>query len=66
MPIPEEYRDLLDPDQVALIEGMVKYSFVVAGALGGLSQFGLACYYRFAQSPAAGKPDGPAGRSRGA
>ena len=44
-----EYNNMLDPDQMAAFQSMIKMSYVIVGIAGGLSQFGLAWYYRSAR-----------------
>jgi len=55
-PIPEGYRELLDEPTIELFQYAIKNCYLMVGILGGLSQFGLAWYYRRAKSPPA--PDG--------
>jgi hypothetical protein len=50
-PIPQEYRSLLDPPTMDLIQSTIKSGYLTIGILGGLSQFGLAWYYYSAKPP---------------
>ena len=45
-PIPPEYRNMLDEPTLELIQNMVRDGYLVIGFVGGISQFGLAWYYR--------------------
>jgi hypothetical protein len=52
-PIPAEYQALLDEPTIDLVENTIKNGYLTVGILGGLSQFGLAWYYRGAKAPPA-------------
>jgi len=47
--VPQEMRDLVDPSMVDFMQTTVVIGYLVIGILGGLSQFGLAWYYRSAK-----------------
>jgi hypothetical protein len=47
-----EVRDLVDPAMIPWIQGVVRITYVTVGVVGGLSQFGLAWYYRSAKAGA--------------
>jgi hypothetical protein len=48
-PMPSEYRELVDPAMTALLQSIMRVGYLVIGIVGGLSQFGLAWYYRSAR-----------------
>jgi hypothetical protein len=47
--IPPEYRDLVDPAMAVLMQSIMRVGYLVIGIVGGISQFGLAWYYRSAR-----------------
>ena len=49
--LPDEYREVMDPDMTGMIQGFERTFYLIVGILGGVSQFGLAWYYRSAQTP---------------
>jgi hypothetical protein len=49
-PIPPAYRELLDEPTLEAFQNTIKNGYLVVGMLGGLSQFGLAWYYRGAKA----------------
>ncbi len=49
VPLPSEYREVMDPPTTALIQGFERAVYLIAAVVGGGSQFGLAWYYRQAQ-----------------
>jgi hypothetical protein len=48
--LPPEYRDLVDAPTMQMIQEMTRLTYLIVGIVGGISQFGLAWYYRSAQS----------------
>jgi hypothetical protein len=48
--IPTEYREVMDPNTTAMIQAFEKVFYLIIGFVGGISQFGLAWYYRRAQA----------------
>jgi hypothetical protein len=48
--VPAEYREVMDPSMPAMIQGFARLFYLTVGVVGGISQFGLAWYYRSAQS----------------
>jgi hypothetical protein len=48
--IPSEYRDVMDPDMTATMQSLERVFYLVIGIVGGVSQYGLAWYYRSAQA----------------
>ena len=48
-PVPPELAGFLDEPTLQSIQQTIKYGYLAIGILGGLSQFGLACYYRIAK-----------------
>jgi hypothetical protein len=49
MPVPTEYREVMDPNMTATIQAFERVFYLIVGIVGGVSQFGLAWYYRCAQ-----------------
>ena len=47
--IPAEYRETMDPNMTGMIQGFEQIFYLIVGFVGGISQFGLAWYYRSAQ-----------------
>jgi len=47
--IPADYREAMEPDMTGTIQLVVMVSYLAIAIVGGLSQFGLACYYRAAR-----------------
>jgi hypothetical protein len=47
--VPAEYREVMDPSTTAVIQGFERIFYLIVGIVGGISQFGLAWYYRSAQ-----------------
>ena len=47
--LPVEYREMVDSSELAVIQGATQGIYLIVGIVGGLSQFGLAWYYRTAQ-----------------
>jgi hypothetical protein len=47
--IPSEYREYMDPDMTSTIQTAVVVGYLAIAIVGGLSQFGLAYYYRAAR-----------------
>ena len=50
IPIPSEYREVMDPDMTGMIQGFERIFYLIVGLVGGISQFCLAWYYRSAQT----------------
>lgn len=50
--LPPEYRDFVDAPTLQLIQETTRLGYLIVGIIGGISQFGLACYYRSAQGKA--------------
>ncbi len=48
-PVPQEYAELLDGPTIDLLQNVIKNGYITVGIVGGLSQFGLAWYYRNAK-----------------
>jgi hypothetical protein len=48
--IPSSMDDLIDPSMMAAMQGLERIIYLVVGVVGGVSQFGLAWYYRSARS----------------
>jgi hypothetical protein len=48
--IPSEYREVMDPSMTVIIQGMERLFYLIVGLVGGVSQFGLAWYYRAART----------------
>jgi hypothetical protein len=49
LPLPAEYKDMIDASQLTMIQGATRAIYLLIGVTGGLSQFGLAWYYRSAK-----------------
>jgi hypothetical protein len=49
IPIPSEYREVMDPDMTGLMQGFERIIYLIIGIVAGGSQFALALYYRSAQ-----------------
>jgi hypothetical protein len=49
IPIPSEYREVMDPSMAGLMQGFERVVYLVIGVVAGGSQFALAWYYRSAQ-----------------
>jgi hypothetical protein len=47
--IPTEYREVMDPSTTGMIQAFERVFYLIIGVVGGVSQFGLAWYYRSAQ-----------------
>jgi hypothetical protein len=47
--IPSEYREMMDPNTTGMIQAFERVFYLFIGAVGGVSQFALAWYYRSAQ-----------------
>jgi hypothetical protein len=47
--VPAEYREVMDPDTTGMIQAFERVFYLIVGIVGGISQFGLAWYYRSAQ-----------------
>lgn len=47
--VPDEYREVMDPAMTGMIQTLAHVFYLVIGIVGGLSQFGLAWYYRRAR-----------------
>ena len=48
--LPEEYREMVDASSLAIIQSTTRVVYLIVGIVGGVSQFGLAWYYRAAQA----------------
>jgi hypothetical protein len=48
--LPPEYRDLVDAPTLQMIQEMTRFTYLIVGIVGGISQFALAWYYRSARS----------------
>ena len=46
--IPADYREMMDPSLTGMIRPLEQLFYLVIGIVGGISQFGLAWYYRLA------------------
>jgi hypothetical protein len=51
--MPQEILDYMDAPTLELLKAIMKYGYLTVGILGGISQFGLAWYYRNAKAPTA-------------
>ena len=51
--MPRELLDYMDATTLEFMKATIKYGYLTVGIVGGISQFGLAWYYRGAKSPAA-------------
>jgi hypothetical protein len=49
IPIPSEYREVMDPSMAGLMQGFERIVYLVIGVVAGGSQFALAWYYRSAE-----------------
>ena len=49
--IPADYREMMDPDLTPMIHTISVVGYLTIGIVGGVSQFGLACFYRSARVP---------------
>jgi len=47
--VPTEYREYMDPSTTSTIQAFERVFYLIVGIVGGVSQFGLAWYYRSAQ-----------------
>ena len=47
--LPEGLREYMDPSMTDLMQSASKVTYLAVGIIGGISQFALACYYRFAR-----------------
>jgi hypothetical protein len=52
VPVPQEYQGMLDAGTIATLQTTVHAGYLVIGIVGGISQFGLAWYYRAARMDA--------------
>jgi len=48
--VPQEILAYLDETSIELMKATIKYGYLTVGLIGGVSQFGLACYYRGAKA----------------
>ena len=51
--MPQELLDYVDVASLEFMKTTIKYGYLTVGILGGISQFGLAWYYRGAKAPSA-------------
>ena len=54
--VPPELLTYIDAGTIEYVKETIKNGYLAVGILGGLSQFGLAWYYRSAKSPPAAQP----------
>jgi hypothetical protein len=51
--VPRELLDYMDASTLEFMKATIKYGYLTVGIVGGMSQFGLAWYYRGAKPPTA-------------